>query len=177
MRSIKLALLGFILFFSLPTKAQVNVNVNIGTPPVWGPVGYTEARYYYIPDIETYYDINAGMFVYMGSRGWIHAKALPSMYAHFDLYNGYKVVLNFRGDNPYRYYEVHKTKFPKGYKNYKQKPFKMKHDNGNHYGHHKKGNPKSGNGIHFNDNFHGQKHDNGGGGKGHGNGKGHGKGK
>jgi len=172
MKTLKLVLLGFVLSFSLFTKAQVNVNVNIGTPPVWGPVGYTEARYYYIPDIETYYDISAGMFVYMGPRGWIHARVLPRMYSHFDLYNGYKVVLNFRGDNPYRYYEIHKTKFPKGYKNHKQKPFKMKHDNGNHSGHFKKVNSKSGNAIHFNDNSHGGKHDKGGGGKGHGHGKG-----
>lgn len=183
MKALKVLVLGFVLFFAAGTKAQVSVNVNIGAPPPWGPVGYAEARYYYIPDIQTYYDIRTANFIYFGPSGWIHATVLPPMYAHFDLYSGYKVVLNFRGANPYRYYEVHKVKFPKGYKKYHQKPFKMKHDNGNHYGEHKGGKVKSKNVVHFNDNFHrdngGNKHQgkDHGGGHGGGNGKGHGKGK
>jgi hypothetical protein len=182
MKTLKSLLFGFILTFSILSSAQVSVNVNIGTPPVWGPVGYVEARYYYIPDIQTYYDINTAMFIYMGPRGWIHVRSLPPMYAHFDLYSGYKVVLNYRGDNPYRYYEVHKVKFPKGYKKYNQKPYKMKHDNGNHSGKVKHGGGSK-NAIHIDkggnhDKGSGGKHGNDGGGKhGGGNGKGHGKGK
>src|SRR5436190_24367374 len=104
MKLIKLGMLVLILSFSTITKAQVSVNVNIGTPPAWGLVGYPESRYYYLPDIHTYYDVSTEMFICMGRRGWYHTSVLPGIYANFDLYNGCKVVLDFRGDNPYRYY-------------------------------------------------------------------------
>ncbi|MGX7668467.1 hypothetical protein [Flavobacterium pedocola] len=171
MKSIKKVILGLILFFSFQSIGQVSVNVNIGTPPPWGPVGYVEARYYYIPDIQVYYDVSTSMFIYMGPRGWIHVHTLPSRYAYYDLYGGYKVVLDYRGDRPYRYYSVHKVKYPKGYKKYHQKPYKMKGDQGYHSGHHKN-NP--GPGIRIGDGGH---QDHGGGKHGKGHGDGHGKGK
>lgn len=178
MKTIKVLAIGCILFFASTAKAQVAVNVNIGTPPVWGPVGYAEARYYYIPDIQTYYDINTAMFIYMGPRGWIHAAVLPSGYASFDLYSGYKVVLNYRGDNPYRYYEVHKVKFPKGYKKYHQKPYKLKQDNGNHYGQIKNGKGSKKSAISYQKiKFSNDNHDNNGGNHNGGHGKGKGKNK
>ena len=31
----------------IATNAQVHVDINIGTQPVWGPVGYDYAEYYY----------------------------------------------------------------------------------------------------------------------------------
>jgi hypothetical protein len=44
--------------------AQVRVNINIGSQPVWGPVGYDHVDYYYLPDIETYYYVPTRQFVY-----------------------------------------------------------------------------------------------------------------
>src|SRR6478736_2766180 len=107
MKAFKLLLLVLILSFSSNIKAQVSVNVNIGTPPVWGPVGYPDCHYYYLPEIQAYYDVRAEMFICQGRRGWYHTRVLPGIYANFDLYNGCKVVLDFNGDNPYRYYETH----------------------------------------------------------------------
>jgi len=139
MKTIKKMLFGLVFLLALQSSAQVSVNVNIGTPPPWGPVGYANARFYYIPDIQVYYDIQTAMFIYHGPRGWIHVHSLPSRYAYFDLYSGYKVVLDYPGKHPYRYYSVHKVKYPKGYKKYKQKPFKIKSDSGNRFGHSKGG--------------------------------------
>jgi hypothetical protein len=34
-------------------NAQVSLNINIGSQPEWGPVGYDHADYYYMPDIDT----------------------------------------------------------------------------------------------------------------------------
>jgi hypothetical protein len=47
-----------------PASAQVRVNINIGSQPVWGPVGYDHVDYYYLPDIETYYYVPTRQFVY-----------------------------------------------------------------------------------------------------------------
>lgn len=84
-----------VLAFSSPLQAQVklHVNVNIGNQPVWGPVGYDYAQYYYFPDIDTYYDISQGQYVYLNGNNWMFSPTLPPRY-HFDLYKGYKVVIN-----------------------------------------------------------------------------------
>src|SRR6478736_10219704 len=99
MKLFKLIMLVLVLTGASVTKAQVSVNVNIGTPPVWGPAGHAGCRYYYLPDIQTYYDVNTAMFIYAGPRGWVHASVLPEIYAGFDLNSGCKVVLNLRGDD------------------------------------------------------------------------------
>ncbi|KGO91360.1 hypothetical protein [Flavobacterium subsaxonicum] len=119
MKNVLLALLFFTCGLS---QAQVSVNVNIGTPPAWGPAGYTEVRYYYLPDIEVYYDINTAQYIYINNGNWVRASALPTVYKNYNLYNGYKVVVNdYRGTTPYVYYKDHKVKYPKGYKGKPQK--------------------------------------------------------
>jgi hypothetical protein len=116
MRTLKLIAVGIILFASSTIHAQVSVNVNIGSPPSWGPVGYAEAQYYYLPDVEAYYDVRATQFIYFGGGRWIRSRNLPNQYRNYDLYGGYKVVLNdYRGSRPYNNFRNHKVKYYKGY--------------------------------------------------------------
>lgn len=88
--------LGIALVFSLhaAASAQVSVNINIGSQPAWGPTGYNHVDYYYLPDIESYYDVNSGQYIYLNGGQWIYSRALPPRYANYDLYSGYKVVVN-----------------------------------------------------------------------------------
>ncbi|UUC44652.1 hypothetical protein [Flavobacterium cerinum] len=115
MKAIKIVMLGILLSVSA-MNAQVSVNVNIGTPPAWGPVGYTDVRYYYLPDIEMYYDINTAMFIYFSDGGWVRTAYLPRRYRHYDLYGAYKVCLHDYGPNPYLYYKSHRIKYYRGYR-------------------------------------------------------------
>ena len=82
--------------FNSAAEAQIraSVNINIGSQPDWGPVGYDQANYYYMPDIDTYYDVPSHQYVYLQNNRWIHAGNLPSRYSNYDVYNGYKVVVN-----------------------------------------------------------------------------------
>lgn len=150
MKKLALALM---LLMGVLSHAQLSVNVNIGTPPSWGPAGYDDSRYYYLPDIDTYYDVNRSQYIYINNGQWARASRLPSRYRGYDLYGGYKVVLNdYRGDAPYTYHKTHITKYPKGYKGKPQKnrgskPEKQykqdnKHDNGNGKDNGHKGNSK-----------------------------------
>lgn len=135
-----------ILLMSVFAQAQVSINVNIGTPPNWGPQGNDNSRYYYLPDIDTYYDVAQSQFIYDNNGRWIRENRLPSKYRQYDLYGGYKVVLNdYRGDAPYTYHKKHRTNYPKGYhgqpqKNRGNKPVKNnkpdhnKKDKDNHKG-------------------------------------------
>lgn len=146
MKTLKLIVVGVILFVSSSMQSQVSVNVNIGRPPAWGPVGYSNVGYYYLPDIEAYYDIRNGQFIYFGGGNWVRSRTLPSQYRNYDLYGGYKVVLSdYRGTRPYTYFKNHKVKYYKGYKGSPQRAI-GKHDNrgdnqgrGNDQGHGDKG--------------------------------------
>lgn len=121
MKALKILLIGIILALAGSAQSQISVNVNIGTPPVWGPRGYDQVRYYYLPDVEAYYDVQSSMFIYISGHQWIHRTYLPVRYRNYDLYNGYKVVLNdYRGNSPYRYFKDHKVKYKKGYRGVKQ---------------------------------------------------------
>ncbi len=91
--------------------AQVKVNINIGTQPLWGPVGYDEVEYYYLPDVEAYYYVPRRQFVYLSGGNWIFASSLPARYRTYDLYTGYKVVIN--EPRPYVHFTDHKVKYAK----------------------------------------------------------------
>ena len=120
------------LFLAGTLQAQVSVNVNIGTPPLWGPVGYTEVRYYYLPDVEAFYDIQAVMFICYAEGEWVHKAHLPSKYKSYDLYDGYKVVMtDYHGNTPYIYFTEYKTKYAKGYRGPAQKTYGEKPGKGN----------------------------------------------
>ncbi|MBV8255930.1 MAG: hypothetical protein JO154_25265 [Chitinophaga sp.] len=82
--------------------AQVSVNINIGSQPLWGPTGYDYVQYYYLPDVDAYYNVANRQFIYMDRDRWVYGSALPGYY-QCDLDRCYKVVVNdpnpwMRGD-------------------------------------------------------------------------------
>lgn len=156
---------------SKPAAAQVSININIGSQPTWGPVGYDYVDYYYLPDIETYYYVPRHQFVYLSNGRWIFSTSLPYRYRSYNLYSGYKVVIN--EPRPYLNFSSHRVTYAK-YKGNNGRQDIIKNSNDPKYyvvkGHPKYnggGNKGKGNGN------GGGKGNSGGGGKG----KGHGKGK
>jgi len=130
MKTIKLIVFGMILMFAGSMQAQLSVRVNIGTPPTWGPAGYNTVRYYYLPDIESYYDVRNSMFIYYSGRSWIHSRTLPARYRNYDLYGGYKVVMNdYRGNRPYDNFRQYRVKYAKGYRGHQQRNIGERNDN------------------------------------------------
>jgi hypothetical protein len=96
--------------FTFASQAQVNVSINIGTQPAWGPTGYDHVDYYYIPDIESYYYVPDQVYIYKNGKTWTRSKTLPARYANYDVYNSHKVVIN--GVNkPYLQNKVYKQKY------------------------------------------------------------------
>ena len=68
MKTLKLFVFGIMLLFAGSTQGQLSINVHIGTPPAWGPAGYNNVRYYYLPDVEAYYDVPSSMFIYFSGN-------------------------------------------------------------------------------------------------------------
>ena len=98
-----------------PASSQFRVNVNIGSQPVWGPVGYDHVDYYYLPDIETYYYVPTRQFIYFSNGRWIYSSSLPYRYRNYDLNRGYKVVVN--QPRAYQNYSLHRAEYSR-YRNY-----------------------------------------------------------
>lgn len=133
MKALKLVVLGMLLIFSGAAKAQVSVHLNIG--PAWGPVGYSDVQYYYLPDVEAYYDVPSSMFIYYEGRSWVRRSYLPSRYRNYDLYGGYKVVMHdYHGRTPYYNHHDYRTRYAKGYRGPSQKTIGERPGRGNsHY--------------------------------------------
>ena len=91
-------------------KAQSRVCIwcgyNIDVQPKWGPVGYDYVDYYYMPDIETYYNVSQHKFISQKKGVWVTTSTLPARFGTFDLYKAHKVVLN--EEEPYLRHENYK---------------------------------------------------------------------
>lgn len=176
----KLLFIAALFFGCLTTKiadAQVgfHVSVNIGSQPAWGPVGYSHAEYYYMPDIDAYYDVPAHQYVYFENNVWVHNGNLPPRYANFDRYHSYKVVVNQRnpwerdGDfrNRYAAYrgrrdqQIIRDSHDDRYRSHWNGDDNRGHDNGNHYGQQRNDNHDRGDRGNGNQD-HGHGHDHGG---------------
>lgn len=108
----KILLISTVLFGSLlyqRASAQVSVHINVGVQPAWGPVGYDYVEYYYLPDIEAYYYVPRHEFVYLEGGRWIYSSRLPYRYRDYDLYSGYKVVVN--EPRPYRHFSEYRERY------------------------------------------------------------------
>jgi hypothetical protein len=131
-------------------QVQVSVNVNIGSQPQWGPQGYQHVDNYYLPDIDVYYCVPRQQFVYFNAGAWVFAASLPSRCQGYDLYRGYKVVIN--DPNPWQNHAVYRTRYDRYRHCYdRQPPLRDcrherdedndgpgRHGKGHAYGHYKK---------------------------------------
>lgn len=125
----KRILVTFLVVFSLislRSSAQVSINVNIGSQPLWGPVGYDYVDYYYLPEVESYYYVPRRQFVYLSNGRWIFSASLPSRYRGYDLYSGYKVVVN--GRNAYLNFNNDRVRYARYKKVHNQKAIRYSND-------------------------------------------------
>ena len=104
-----LVFLSAFAFNEAKAQVRVHVNFNIASQPVWGPVGYDYVEYYYLPDIQAYYYVPTRQFVYLSGSRWVYSYSLPPRYRDYDLYTGYKVVVN--GPRPYRYFQRDRERY------------------------------------------------------------------
>jgi hypothetical protein len=106
-------LIGSVMSQNVTAQNRAGVTINIGAQPIWGPVGYDYVEYYYLPDVDAYYYVPNHQYIYMQRGSWVFSRNLPPMYRNFDLYSGYKVVIN--EPKPYHNHGKHKEKYH-GYK-------------------------------------------------------------
>jgi hypothetical protein len=109
-----LALIAIVLMLgavSAPAKAQVSIslNFNVDRQPIWGPTGYDHVDYYYLPDIDVYYNVPQHRYFYYERNRWVGGSSLPRRYRGVNMYNSYKVVVN--EPTPYRNAQMYRDKY------------------------------------------------------------------
>lgn len=116
--------------FMEQAKAQINISINIGSQPEWGPTGYNHVDYYYLPDINAYYDVSTAQYIYLQGHKWRFVNRLPNRYRHYDIYNSYKVVVN--RPHPYNNYQIDQSKYA-AYRGRKSQPILRDHGYAGNY--------------------------------------------
>lgn len=70
-------------------------------------------RYYYYPNILSYYDNKTSDYVFKLKGVWIRSKSLPNAYGGYSIYNNYRVeISDYKGDNPNEKIYEHKKLYP-----------------------------------------------------------------
>ncbi|RSK49566.1 hypothetical protein [Hymenobacter rigui] len=103
---------GFVLALGLlltSGKAQAQVQVNINTP-YWGPAVPPNVQYYYVPEIDGYYDIYNQSYLFFDPAygAWVSSPVLPRMYAGYDPRFFHPVAIQYVGRQPWGYLRDHR---------------------------------------------------------------------
>jgi len=83
--------------------------------PQWAPPYYSGARYYYLPDLELYYDLGTREYIYLMDGQWDFSPYLPTMYRDYDLSNSFCVVLDVNVYKPWLHYQYYISHYPRYY--------------------------------------------------------------
>ncbi|RZL05185.1 MAG: hypothetical protein EOO62_19725, partial [Hymenobacter sp.] len=102
-------------------QAQVSVGVQIGQP-AWGPPVPQGTQYYYIPEIDGYYDIYNGVYIVFDGQQWIQMPYLDG----YDPYYFHPYPVSYVGAQPWLYIGTYRNRYPQyvtgfrrgGYGNY-----------------------------------------------------------
>jgi len=114
--SLSIIILGItMVLFTGCSSTSPSTAGNQYSSPDWAPAYEPGVRYYYLPDIETYYDVRDRSFIYLNQGQWISSRDLPLMYRDYDLYNGYEVMLDRRVYEPWRYHQNYVSSYPRYY--------------------------------------------------------------
>jgi hypothetical protein len=117
------------------TSAQISIRAKVGLPsiranidvqPIWGPVGYDHVDNYYMPDVESYYNVSTHQYTYQENGRWVNRTSLPARYRHVDLYKTRKIVVN--GSRPYMRNNEYKAKYSSSNEGLNQQPIRDSKD-------------------------------------------------
>ncbi len=136
MKNLKLIAFGIILLVSSTSNAQISINLNIGNTPA--PRYHNNVNlavsYYYLPDIETYFDARANVYVYLERGNWTRSRNLPYRYRDYDARNCYRVALNdYHGNRPYNNFYNDRSRYYVGYRGESHRVVENRHNNHGHY--------------------------------------------
>src|ERR1035437_6759125 len=107
----------FVSFFSACDLYSYVPPSNVVTydNPSWAQPYTPGVRYYYFPDIESYYDLSTQEFVYLNDGQWNYSPTLPDIYAGFDLSSCFTVAINYNTYQPWMHHQYYVSHYPMYY--------------------------------------------------------------
>jgi hypothetical protein len=148
MKKIQMFAIATVLLLTYQANAQFSLNVSLNSRPSYNNHNYhydANVDYYYLPEIEAYFDNRDGVFIFLSSRGWIRSTNLPSHCNNYNIDNGVRVALDYHGNAPYADFHHHKKRYCQPSRSYayyddhddnhhgKKKHHKNKHGKKKHY--------------------------------------------
>lgn len=102
--------LGTCLAFAMPTAARAQVGYGVaGGLPAWGPPVPQGTHYYYIPEIDGYYDLYNGLYIVFDGQQWV---ALPYLNGYDPAYFHPVPVVSYAGPQPWLYINSYRQRYP-----------------------------------------------------------------
>ena len=86
--------------------AQIGVNIQLGHPN-WGPAAPAGSQYYYVPEIDGYYDLQAHNYIVQRNGRWSRLNSVPG----YNPANFHPVVVDYRGRQPWQQYRDHHARY------------------------------------------------------------------
>jgi hypothetical protein len=115
-RKFGFTIITFIFFFVLSDVTEsLHAQTVRGANPAWAPAFYPGVRYYYFPDIETYYDLENQDFIYLDDGQWFFSYQLPPIFSGFDLYNAFIIALDIDVFQPWMHHHFYVSNYPRFY--------------------------------------------------------------
>ena len=136
MKNLKILSASIVLLFTIQANAQFSISLNLGSRAPYQNHyrNMNNAAYYYLPEIEAYYDAYSAVFIYNGPRGWVRSTYLPDYCRNYDVNRGYKVALNYRGNSPYANFDSDRQKYyHNDYRNYREEYNRGRNERKNDY--------------------------------------------
>jgi hypothetical protein len=72
-------------------------------------------RYYYYPNLETYFDTKRALYIHKENGSWITSELLTISRGYSSRNGFYVMIKGYTGDEPYTLFELHKQKYPADY--------------------------------------------------------------
>jgi len=119
-------LVGSLLFIAMlqsciatyvPERTTTTVVRREVVPPLWAPPydNVEQVHYYYIPDIEVYYDVWNHEYVYLHDGSWVFTSSYPTYYNQYDINSAFVVVLDSKVAEPWRRHQTYVSHYPRYY--------------------------------------------------------------
>jgi len=96
----------FAALASPAAHAQVSINAQFGHP-AWGPAAPAGAQYYYVPEIDGYYDLAARNYLVQRNGRWVPVAAVQG----YNPTSFHPVVVDYRCRQPWQQYRDHHARY------------------------------------------------------------------
>lgn len=108
--------MGALLFSLQYVQSQIKLDSPNESLIETGINNIVEMRYYYYPNLQTYYDTQKGLYISCEKGNWVTSKFLNTNARGYSLKNGnFKKIKGYTGDEPYTLLKDHKLQFPADY--------------------------------------------------------------